>query len=342
MCNILLSIIVPFYKVPLELLDNCLESIFFDCCYTDKIEVILINDGSPNSPDRVVDKYRCNAIRYIIQENKGLGGARNAGMINSVGKYIMFLDADDYLVRGAINSIVYWIESNENRGQSSDMLRFNFVITSHLKQNNALVSKFPIRTFKVDASAYFYMYNMSPQVWKNVIRRDCLLNSEGFLLFSDKIYYEDELWTPQMMSRISNVELTDEILYCYYSNPNSIMRDKCHEEKRNKDWLYVVGELNKISNTKKCKPFFEARLRKIVLAHIYLLAYQLSSYKDLENYISFLKEEGLFPMKLYGCNKNVTIQMHIFAWLCNFKITRYLTFICLRQKFARNLRREEH
>lgn len=272
-----------------------------------------------------------------------MSGARNTGIRNSNGDYLLFVDGDDYLSMGAVDAIIDWIETNEKKDISSDLLRFQYRIIPHSeceKTNKYKVSDLKVVT--VQASSYFEVHNLLCNVWVNVFKRACIMGGSGILFFENGIYREDELWTPQMMLGVRRMDITEQKLYCYCSNPNSIMRDTQNRKKHNEDWKKVVKILKSIADKPDCAFFFIMRFRKVVLAQIRLLAYQNAKLDDLENYISFLKEEGLFPMKLYGCNENVTIQMHIFAWLCNFKITRYFTFICLRHNFARNLRREEY
>ena len=92
----MISIIVPVYNVE-SYLKECLESIRHQS-YTD-IEVILVNDGSTDSSKEICERF-CQAdsrFRLINQENKGLSAARNRGVKESVGEYIMFVDSDDVI-----------------------------------------------------------------------------------------------------------------------------------------------------------------------------------------------------------------------------------------------------
>ena len=91
------SIIVPIYKVPEKYLTQCINSLINQSMQD--IEIILVDDGSPDDCGKICDKYAAkdNRIVVIHQNNKGLSGARNAGYHNAKGKYIMFLDGDDYL-----------------------------------------------------------------------------------------------------------------------------------------------------------------------------------------------------------------------------------------------------
>ncbi len=93
----LLSVIVPVYKVE-QYLSECLDSILAST-YT-KLEIILIDDGSPDRCPAICDEYarRDSRIRVIHQENRGLVAARNAGLAVATGTYIAFVDSDDAYV----------------------------------------------------------------------------------------------------------------------------------------------------------------------------------------------------------------------------------------------------
>ena len=89
------SIIVPVYNVE-KYVKKCLESIV-NQTYRD-YEVIIVNDGSTDGSIRIVNQFieeDPNRIRLINQQNKGLGGARNTGLENALGEYIVYLDSDD-------------------------------------------------------------------------------------------------------------------------------------------------------------------------------------------------------------------------------------------------------
>ncbi len=92
----LISIIVPVYNV-IKYLRHCIESIV-NQTYTN-LEIILVDDGSNDESEKVCDEYKNKDSRIIVihQENRGLSAARNAGLDICKGKYISFVDSDDYI-----------------------------------------------------------------------------------------------------------------------------------------------------------------------------------------------------------------------------------------------------
>ena len=94
--NELISIIIPIYKVE-EYLDECISSVI-NQTYT-KLEIILVDDGSPDSCPKMCDDWakKDSRIRVIHKTNGGLSDARNAGIEVATGEYIAFVDSDDYI-----------------------------------------------------------------------------------------------------------------------------------------------------------------------------------------------------------------------------------------------------
>lgn len=100
--NELISIIIPVYNPPLEKFKQCLQSILAQSYKN--IEIIIVDDGSNNTIKRFLNSFD-QKIRIFSQKNSGVSAARNAGIYMAKGKYITFVDADDYLDKDWINSL---------------------------------------------------------------------------------------------------------------------------------------------------------------------------------------------------------------------------------------------
>ena len=92
----MVSIIVPIYNVE-QYISKCIESILAQT-YRD-FELILVDDGSPDNCGKICDEYakQDSRVHVIHQENSGLSAARNAGIDDAKGEYIMFVDSDDFI-----------------------------------------------------------------------------------------------------------------------------------------------------------------------------------------------------------------------------------------------------
>ena len=93
-----ISIIVPIYNAE-KYLNKCLDSLINQT--KKELEFVLINDGSTDKTDSIIKNYNDKRIKYFKNKNQGIGKTRNFGISKSSGKYIMFLDSDDYLKKEA-------------------------------------------------------------------------------------------------------------------------------------------------------------------------------------------------------------------------------------------------
>ena len=110
--NILLSIVIPIYKVE-PYIEKCLSSIYGQIENL-PVEVVLVNDGTPDKSMDIAQKFVNNRTVIVAQENQGLSAARNNGMKASHGKYVWFVDSDDWIADGAIAKVCKWIEQNRS------------------------------------------------------------------------------------------------------------------------------------------------------------------------------------------------------------------------------------
>lgn len=106
----LVSIIIPVYNVE-KYIENCLKSIIKQTYKN--LEIILIDDGSNDCSVKIIEKYIGDKrIKLIKQKNKGVSAARNIGIKKAKGKYLMFVDSDDWLDLNCIEKCINFMEKN--------------------------------------------------------------------------------------------------------------------------------------------------------------------------------------------------------------------------------------
>ena len=93
-----ISIIVPIYNSE-KYLKKCIDSIINQT--KKELEIILINDGSTDNSEKIIKEYKDKRIKYIKNTNQGIGTTRNQGIKEATGKYLMFIDSDDYIENNA-------------------------------------------------------------------------------------------------------------------------------------------------------------------------------------------------------------------------------------------------
>ena len=211
-----LSIIVPIYNVE-NYLEECLNSIVG----VDDIEIILVNDASPDNSIEIAKNYvsKYNNIKLISHEiNRGLGAARNTGIENATGKYIMFLDSDDYLDTSKLLPLLKTLANVKWDQIIVSFLRFNKSagvwkesnVKFFSKNNNKILSN---SSFK----SMINLINISPI---RILKREKILQ-EGIRF--PKGLYEDVFWSYWFAYSCDTTLVVDNRIYFYRQHEKSIL-----------------------------------------------------------------------------------------------------------------------
>ena len=218
--NDLISVIVPVYKVE-NYLHKCVDSII-NQTYKN-LEIILVDDESPDNCPKICDDYakRDSRIKVIHKKNGGLSSARNAGLDIAKGKYIEFVDSDDYIDIEMISVLYNLLIQNQ---ADMSICSLQYVGENEKKLTNPKVNlkdcvldnKKLLQKLYEDGSVYY------------VVACNKLYNSslfEGIRYPIGKIH-EDEAIIHDIFLRCKKVAVTSLRYYMYYQRGNSIMHEK--------------------------------------------------------------------------------------------------------------------
>ena len=199
-----LSIIIPVYRVEATL-DRCIESVLNQ--NLDDFEVILVDDGSPDDCPKMCDGWaeKDDRIRVIHQANKGLSGARNAGIDIAQGEYITFVDSDDYIAENTYVPLMQMLESDS----TIDMIEYP---TRDFDFNPPTVYT-SMDDYWYLGQAYLHTY-----AW-NKIYRSPLFNN---IRFPQGVVFEDANTLPLILNEVHKVVTTHQGFYNYTANPEGI------------------------------------------------------------------------------------------------------------------------
>ncbi len=227
------SVIIPVYNVE-SYLRQCLDSVVNQTLRD--IEIICVNDGSTDGSPAILEEYRKKdpRITVISQENRGLSAARNRGMERMRGKYVCFLDSDDWLEPETLEKTVPIME-----GKKLDALVFGRI---HYFESEELRSLFPESSNTVEKPTDVYtgvkylkfakdngLY--LPTVWNKLWRHSFL--SDNSLWFKEGIIFEDNLFCFLALMTAKRVLQIPDAFYHYRIRYNSITtRPKSHENVR--------------------------------------------------------------------------------------------------------------
>ncbi|WP_408072185.1 glycosyltransferase family 2 protein [Butyrivibrio sp. JL13D10] len=187
--NKLLSIIIPAYNAG-KYIEECLNSLKH--LMNDSFEVLVLDDGSTDNTAEIVTRCSANdnRIRLFTQDNGGVSKARNKGLDEACGKYVMFLDADDYLIRESFNKVMEIINAD----------RYDFVaFARNIVESNGRIWKeeFPFNGDFTDDKAIsdklMYANSLFNECWgklyrKSIIDRYSIRFPEGIPIGEDLMF----------------------------------------------------------------------------------------------------------------------------------------------------------
>ena len=230
MSSPLFSIVVPVYKAE-KYLEGCVDSLVNQ---TEKnIEIILVDDGSPDSCPAICDRYaeQYKNIFVIHKSNSGPSDARNAALKIAKGDYIMFVDSDDYIDPDACERMLPFTKKG-----------FDIIATDGIPEgeNISLVHRGVENNKVYDGEEFLKKSvmngNIPMVVWLHLYRREFLVSNN--LVFKNGVYHEDEEFIPRTFLSAQSVISTGDKYYHYVIRENSIMTNP--DKRKNAEDLYNV------------------------------------------------------------------------------------------------------
>lgn len=216
--NPLISVIVPIYKVE-KYLEICINSII-NQTYKN-LEIILIDDGSPDNCPKICDEYaiKDSRVRVIHLENGGAGRARNIGFSISNGEYISFIDSDDFISE-------YFYEYLINLfNDETDIVECGYISIMGSEKNcfNLDEDNSIVKSYSIEEAMREHIYdNIFRQViWNKLYRRRVVEN----IKFPENSKIDDEYWTYQAIANCNYLLHSDKIMYAYRQQENSVMHN---------------------------------------------------------------------------------------------------------------------
>lgn len=215
------SFIVPVYNTE-KYLKKCLDSLV-NQTYKD-FEIIVVNDGSTDKSSNIISKYQKKYKNIIVidKENEGLSMARNRGVQKSSGKYIIFVDSDDYVSNKLLEEV-------DKKIDDSDILRFQIATED---EEYTKINEYHEEVFEsmcgYDAFKYLSSYHFVEPAWCYVIRKSYYI--ENKFSFKNGVYHEDFGLIPYVIYKARKVKSIDFIGYYYIQRNGSIMNNNDYKK----------------------------------------------------------------------------------------------------------------
>lgn len=250
-----ISVVIPVYKAE-KYLRRCLDSLLSQS-FADW-QAICVDDGSPDSSPAILDEYAEKDKRFVVihKKNAGVSAARNDGIKNAAGKYIHFLDADDW-----VDADFYETMLKVAKDTVSDMVVAGFVsdnkYTKPIKYKSVQIANTIYKKLRVSFAL------TDSYVWRYLISTD-FINKNKLKFDTNLIAQEDTLFVLDAIACANKIATVPGVYYHYMFNEDSALnnRDAAHHARVKAQ--YKIGKQYRQEFARKHRVMPLWRLRKII------------------------------------------------------------------------------
>lgn len=314
----MVSIVVPIYNTG-EYLERCLDSIKNQSYYN--IEVIMVDDGSTDKSAFIAKKYEEFDIRFHLysQENKGVSAARNNGLNYTMGKYILFVDSDDWIEPEMVKTLVSNMEKSD-----ADVSCCQY--DKNVRQD---ISEIEIWTQKQVLESFIVHEKINGSLVNKLFKRKIIADIK---LDENIRYGEDALYVWKALLKVNKVCITNQVLYHVVLHNDSASGGGSYKVIRKdciKVWQSIAQDAKNISaqlGAMAC-----GQLANMAFFSLYEMIYYNYSDREQETlFLETLKNNYAFMRKAYYIKRSVKYCTLFF--LCLPKISKNILKWCLRFK----------
>lgn len=256
-----LSIVIPCYNME-HYLPECLDSLLHQNLEVSDFEIIIVNDESKDDTLRIANSYAQQLDNIIVldKKNAGVGAARNSGYDLAKGKYLYFLDPDDYLAENTLPTLLGLMAEN-----SLDILTFESKSVFQKPYPFSQDIDYPIKSLDIkDGIAYIASRKYKNEIWWFITKRS-FMRATGIRFIEGK-WMEDAILTAELFCEAQRMAHVDLDVHRYRILPTSAMRNKSPEHYNkviydNANAAYVYNGL--IKNIPKDHPHAEGCIKRL-------------------------------------------------------------------------------
>lgn len=278
-----ISVIVPVYNVE-EHLNKCLSSLVHQSL--EDLEIIVINDGSTDSSHSIIDHYTRmypRLVKSFTKENGGLSDARNFGLDKATGKYIGFVDSDDFVTENMFEEMYLLAEKHQ-----AEIVICNLRKIDNTGREKQKLTQIPHLPEKINLKDEFTVFSdISYFACNKIFKREVFENHR----FAIGKHFEDIQLIPRLLLQCTTLAHTNAYHYQYLERENSIT--KTHTE-NGLDILSAVKEVEKAFYLSPYKDYFDELKGFQILEGFYSFLAYLAFVKDKNSYKMMSRELKLF------------------------------------------------
>ena len=280
----MISIIITAYNAE-KTIEKCLNSIL-DTQYND-YEIILVNDGSTDNTEKIIELFASDKIKYYKKANTGVADSRNFGIDKAKGDYITFVDSDDYVSSNYFEGIDKYIN------EGIDIIKRKGIIVNKNNQEKIKGDTFDITTGEDAFNKLCFTDIYLDTLWSYIIKKSLLIDNN--LYFEKDRFHEDFGLLPLLILKANKIVSLDNYVYYYVQTDNSIMRENNIDKtiKKAKDALYHYDNILKTIEKYNLSNFTKENVRIYCTNAILLKVKELKG-KEQKWYIKELKNRKVY------------------------------------------------
>lgn len=280
--SLLVSVIIPFYNSE-KTIEKCLKSVLNQTY--EELEIILVDNGSSDNGRKLVEKYALSDPRIHITESIGVGvsRARNTGIAKANGKYIQFIDSDDYVETDYVHRLVQEIEKRENALVICDYFQFDDQ-TEDMRCDSPLVGSYSIKKFlrKLARNPGAHYFGV---LWNKIYIASII--KENQVTFPENISLgEDFIFNMEYFKHIEEVVcISDKLYHYWWKRKGSLCSVHRKEEEVVEERLLLYQEYEKLFRYEKLYSRYKSAIQYFYIVRFYfneleLLGDDAGEYKD--------------------------------------------------------------
>ncbi len=293
----MISVIIPYFNKNADkfietLLFRSIKSAIQELEGNFNFQIIVIDDGSPKTPEQIIERVNNPNVILSCEKHKRLGAARNKGLDMAKGDIITFLDADDFYFKGTLAPCIKAMKES-----GADLLMFAMVKCRNLKKHS-IKQKPPSFQAPQTGREYMKNNNLRGSSCSFLFKKKLITNYN--LRFLENIFIEDEEFTPRLFYYSEKMVITNYKVYAYYQRKDSIINKKSIFEldKRSAYTLIAIKSLMEFME-KVSEPSgggIERRITFLAVDHIRRSLQRQDWKNSLSLELSNLNELGLYPL----------------------------------------------
>lgn len=334
-----LSIIIPLYNVE-KYVASCIESLLDQNLDSNDYEILIIDDGSSDNSVSIVRKFELDYsnIHVHSQENAGVGSARNMGIDLAKGKYIYFIDPDDYLASNVLKPILDHIDDHDLQ-----VLTFSSIGTTDTTLYNSSSNnnqKFTID--KMTGIDYIGTVGYKNEVWWYIVKRSFI--KDLGLKFIEGRWMEDAIFTATLFIKVKQIAYLSVDAHRHVKVAGSAMTSSAMTSKEPKHYIQVIydngnaaKEFNQliieVSNSEninlRCLNRLKARQQSFVFFMMIRVLKSSITFKEVKAIVNSMTEIKAYPLNKFLGNDYKGFVYEFITRLFNIKHLYFFLFLIL-------------